>query len=140
VKIESLGILTPEQVTQTLTAADVLLFVRGHISSRRGSAIAGIATGLPIVCYAGLETSWPITEAGILAVPLGDRESLAGALETVLSDGSFRTKLAERSRQAQEKYFSWPAIVEQFAAALGNIPTEREASLMKKPTHTMRVA
>jgi glycosyltransferase involved in cell wall biosynthesis len=140
VEIESLGLLTPEQVSQALIGADVLLFVRGHISSRRGSAIAGIATGLPIVCYAGLETAWPITEAGIFAVPLGDREALAEALETVLSDDPLRKELAVRSRQAQEKYFSWAAIVERFGAALGTNSTEKESDLTKKSTNAIRVA
>jgi glycosyltransferase involved in cell wall biosynthesis len=140
VEIESLGLLRPEQVSKTLARADVLLFVRGQISSRRGSAIAGIASGLPIVCYSGPETAWPITEAGILAVPLGDREALAAALETVLSDDRFRRTLAARSRQAQVKYFSWAAIVEQFAAALGTIPIEKEADLTKKSSDAMRFA
>ncbi len=140
VEIESLGLLAPEQVRQALAGADVLLFVRGQISTRRGSAIAGIASGLPIVCYSGAETAWPITEAGILAVPLGDRESLAGALETVLLDGPFRKTLAERSSQAQEKYFSWAAIAERFAAALGAIPPEKEGGLKKKPSNATRVA
>ena len=117
-EIESMGLLPPIEVHQALVGADVLLFVRGQISSRRGSAIAGIASGLPVVCYSGPETAWPITEAGILAVPLGDREALAVALETVLSDGPFRRTLAERSRQAQEKYFSWAAIAERFVAEL----------------------
>jgi hypothetical protein len=139
VEIESLGLLTPEQVSQALAGADVLLFVRGQISSRRGSAIAGIASGLPIVCYSGVETAWPITEGGIVAVPLGDREALAGALETVLTDGPFRKALAERSRQAHEKYFSWRAITERFATALGAIPPEKEDGLKKKPD-AMRVA
>jgi glycosyltransferase involved in cell wall biosynthesis len=110
VEIETLGLVSPEQVTATLARADVLLFVRGQISSRRGSAIAGIACGLPIVCYSGPETDWPITEAGILAVPSGDRQALAGALENVLSDAALRSALAERSRNAQQKYFSWQAI------------------------------
>ena len=140
VEIESLGLLSPIDVQQTLARADVLLFVRGQISTRRGSAIAGIASGLPIVCYSGSETVWPITEAGILAVSLGEREALAAALETVLSDAPLRRSLAERSRQAHEKYFSWNAITEQFAAALGINPTGKEADLTKKPSSTMRVA
>jgi glycosyltransferase involved in cell wall biosynthesis len=140
VEIESLGLLSPVEVNQALASADVLLFVRGQISSRRGSAIAGIASGLPIVCYSGPETAWPITEAGILAVPLGDREALSGALETLVSDGPFRRTLAERSRLAHEKYFSWAAITERFAAALGGIPTEKEADVTKKPSDTIRVA
>ena len=118
VAIESLGLLSPLAVNQALARADVLLFVRGQISSRRGSAIAGIASSLPIVCYSGPETAWPITEAGILAVSLGDREALAAALETVLTDGAFRRTLAERSRQAHEKYFSWAAITERFEEEL----------------------
>jgi glycosyltransferase involved in cell wall biosynthesis len=115
VEIESRGLLSPAEVSQVLSGADAQLFVRGQISSRRGSAIAGIASGLPIVCYTGPETGWPITEAGVLAVPLGDREALAAALETVLSDDPLRRTLAERSRHAHEKYFSWTAITERFA-------------------------
>jgi glycosyltransferase involved in cell wall biosynthesis len=118
VEIESLGLLSPGQVTQTLARADVLLSIRGQVSTRRSNAIAGIAFGLPVVCYSGPETAWPITEAGILAVPLGDRQALAGALESLLSDEPFRRKLAERSRKTYEKYFSWVAIVERFAAEL----------------------
>jgi hypothetical protein len=140
VEIESLGLLSPIEVHETLARGDVLLFVRGQISSRRGSAIAGIASGLPIVCYSGPETAWPITEAGILAVPLGEREALAAALETVLSDDAFRRTLAERSREAHEKYFSWAAITEEFVAALGANSTEKKADLTKKPSQSMRVA
>ncbi len=114
-EIESLGLLSPIEVQRALARADVLLFVRGQISSRRGSAIAGIAGGLPIVCYSGSETAWPITEAGIVAVPMGDRQALADALVNVLSDAALRETLAARSRQAHQKYFSWDAISEKFA-------------------------
>jgi glycosyltransferase involved in cell wall biosynthesis len=139
-EIESLGLVTPEQVSQALAGADVLLFVRGQISTRRGSAIAGIACGLPIVCYSGAETAWPITEAGVLAVVPGDSNALAAALETVLSDNTFRMTLAERNRKAHEKYFSWAAITAEFAAALGANSTEQQADLSKKKSDTMRVA
>ena len=118
VEIESLGLLSPEQVSQTLARSTVLLSIRGQVSTRRGNAIAGIAFGLPVVCYSGPETAWPITEAGILTAPLGDRQGIAGALESLLLDEPFRRKLAERSRQAYEKHFSWGAIVERLAAEL----------------------
>jgi glycosyltransferase involved in cell wall biosynthesis len=118
INVETLGLLSPEEVSHTLGQSDVLLFVRGSISSRRGSAIAGIACGLPIVCYAGAETGWPITEAGVLAVAQGDREALSAALERVLTDEPFRAALAERSRHAQDQYFAWPAIASGYAAAL----------------------
>jgi hypothetical protein len=119
VDLEMLGLLSPEGVSQALKRADVMLFVRGQISSRRGSAIAGIACGLPVVCYEGPETGWPITEAGILSVPLGDREALSEALERVLSNNELRSALCQRSRRAQEQYFSWSAIAARYAEALG---------------------
>lgn len=118
VEIVSLGLLSPQQVSHTLARADVLLSIRGQVSTRRGNAIAGIACGLPVVCYSGPETAWPITEAGILTVPLGDRQALAGMLENLLMDETLRKKMAERSRQAYEKYFSWGAIVARFAEEL----------------------
>jgi hypothetical protein len=65
VELRVLGVLASEDVAKTLLQADVLLFVRGEISTRRGSAIAGIACGLPVVAFAGVETAPPITAAGI---------------------------------------------------------------------------
>jgi glycosyltransferase involved in cell wall biosynthesis len=140
VAIESLGLLPPIAVSQALSRADVLLFVRGQISSRRGSAIAGIAAGLPILCYSGPETAWPITEAGISAVPQGDRGALAIALETMLTDDAFRRTLAGRSRAAHEKYFSWAAITAQFAAAVRVDSNAQAVGLGKSPSDSRRVA
>jgi glycosyltransferase involved in cell wall biosynthesis len=116
--VEVLGLLSPEDVSRTLVRADVLLFVRGEISTRRGSAIAGIACGLPIVGFESADTAWPLTEAGLLLVREGDREALSTALTKVLSDPALRQSLQQRSRHAQDQYFSWPAIARRFAAVL----------------------
>jgi len=35
-----------------------------------------------------------------------------------LSDAAYRASLAERSRRAQEKYFSWSAIAAKYAEAM----------------------
>lgn len=42
VQIEARGILPPVDVSRALQAADALLFVRGPVSTRKGSAMAGI--------------------------------------------------------------------------------------------------
>jgi glycosyltransferase involved in cell wall biosynthesis len=113
-----LGLLPPDEIAKTLALADVLLFVRGGVSSRRGSALAGIACGLPIVGYAGPETGFPVTEAGLELVPMGDREALAKALDHVLSDDRLRQDLRRKSMRAHRDYFSWEKIAEQFATEL----------------------
>ncbi len=118
VVLNVLGVLPPEQLRRELLTVDVLLCVRGHISTRRGSAIAGIACGLPIVGYRGEETAFPITEAGVLLAEPGDRVGIAEALKRVLCDAKFREEMRQRSLAADQKYFSWDAITEQFLLAL----------------------
>jgi glycosyltransferase involved in cell wall biosynthesis len=118
VQLSVKGIIPAEEVAQELARADVLLFVRGHISSRRGSAIAGIACGLPVIAYRGQETAAPITEAGVVLVSPENRAELGEALTRVLFDGEYRASLAARSAAAHEKYFSWPAIASRYAEEL----------------------
>jgi glycosyltransferase involved in cell wall biosynthesis len=120
VVLSVLGVLPPDQIQRQLLMADVLLCVRGHISTRRGSAIAGIACGLPIVGYRGEETAFPITEAGVLLADPGDRVGIAEALKRVLCDAKFRDEMRQRSLMAERKYFSWDAIAEQFLLVLEN--------------------
>lgn len=118
VDLSILGVLPSEQIRENLAKADVLLCIRGHVSSRRSSAIAGIACGLPIVGYRGEETAFPITEAGVLLAESGDRDGVAEALCRVLSDGKLRKELQERSVAAEKEYFSWDAIATQFVRVL----------------------
>jgi glycosyltransferase involved in cell wall biosynthesis len=114
-----LGLLSPEDLTRELTHADVLLFVRGGVSSRRGSALAGIACGLPVVGYRSEETAFPVTEAGVVLVAPRDRDSLAEALIRVLADDDLRQQLRTRSCNAQKQYFSWEVISSLFLDLLG---------------------
>jgi glycosyltransferase involved in cell wall biosynthesis len=120
VSVEALGLLKPEEVTAAFSRVEVVLFVRGGISARRGSAIAAIACGLPIVAYESDETSFPVTEAGVLLAPQGDVLALAQKLGRVLSDSAYRLQLCERSRLAQQKYFSWTVIAESFLYMLAD--------------------
>jgi len=112
------GVLEPAQVVEKLSAADLLLFIRGPISSRRGSAIAGIACGLPVVAYPGPETAAPITDAGVILVHPDRPGQLHDAVLRILSDPETRQDLAARSRRAYQAHFSWPTIAGRFAVLL----------------------
>jgi glycosyltransferase involved in cell wall biosynthesis len=112
------GVLDPAQVVRRLIACDVLLFVRGGISSRRGSAIAGIACGLPVIAFSGSETAAPITDAGVILVCPDAPDRLNAALASVLADPALRAELAARSRAVYAEHLAWPAIAWQFAARL----------------------
>jgi len=112
------GVVAPERVVQKLSACDVLLFVRGGISSRRSSAIAGIACGLPVIAYSGSETAPPITDAGVVLFPPDQPCQLHASLVRVLSDANYRNDLAARSRAVFEAHFAWPTIAGRFAKLL----------------------
>jgi len=118
IEFSMLGLMPAEELAQALAGADVLLCVRGHVSSRRGSAIAGIVCGVPIVGYRGEETGFPITEAGVMLVNMGDREGLVQALAQVLTDEKLSFKLQQRSLAAAQQFFCWKSIAAQYVRAL----------------------
>lgn len=128
VELHVLGVLSEENVVRTLTISDVLLFVRGPISSRRGSAIAGIACGLPVIAYAGPETAPPITEAGLALFSPQRKGDLGEVLLRVLEDVHYRASLAQQSWVAQQQYFSWRTIAARYAEFLGRPDPLRTAS------------
>jgi glycosyltransferase involved in cell wall biosynthesis len=117
VQIDAFGLLPAKEVVQTLSSCEAMLFVRGPLSTRRGSAMAGIACGLPVIAREGWETAPPVTSAGVVLVPSSE-DTFGPALLRVLTDNEFRISLAERSRQAHEQFFSWQAVAAQFVAAL----------------------
>jgi glycosyltransferase involved in cell wall biosynthesis len=120
VEISVMGLLPAAEITETLLRSDAMLCVRGTVYPRRGTAIAGIACGLPIVGYRGPETIFPITEAGLELVPYSEPGALGPALSRVLSDNHLRQQLRNRSLRAHAEYFSWEKIAERFSTELFN--------------------
>jgi len=118
IKIENLGLQSAEDLTRTLCACHALLCVRGQLFARRGSALAGVACGVPIVAYAGPAQQTPLVEAGIEFVPWRDREALGMAVVRVLEDESLQAALRKRSRHAQRRWFSWDQIAGWHVEAL----------------------
>jgi glycosyltransferase involved in cell wall biosynthesis len=114
VEFEALGVLSGAQVSQALASADVALFVRGPISTHRGTAIASISNGIPLVAYALPSLPAPLLQAGLEPVRYRDREKLAEATVRVLTDPQLWSNLHERSRRAYEKYFSWEAVASRY--------------------------
>jgi glycosyltransferase involved in cell wall biosynthesis len=123
VVIEIRGIVAAEDIVRTLGASDVLLFPRGPVSTNRGSAMAGIACGLPVIAQEGKITSPIIKEAGVVLISSDRGADFGAALAHVLSDADYRASLAARSRAAQSKHFSWAANARKYAAFMNESST-----------------
>jgi glycosyltransferase involved in cell wall biosynthesis len=118
IELSVFDLLPAEEIGEMLSRADVQIDVRAHISSRRGSVVAGIVCQTPIVGFESSATDSTIREAGVVLVPLGDIGALTAAVTRILSDDSFREELRQRSRAASRNYFSWDAISDQLLRAL----------------------
>ncbi|MGC1188527.1 MAG: glycosyltransferase [Candidatus Acidiferrales bacterium] len=112
------GVLPADEIAREFGRADALLFVRKVITLQRGSAIAGIACGLPVVGYGSEVRSGPLAEAGIEWSSPHDRHALAQGLVRVLTDSHRWMELHERNVRAHEKYFSWSRISQLYIAVL----------------------
>ncbi len=117
-EVTILGIQNPQDIRRTLTKSDVMLCVRGPLYPRRGSALTGVACGLPIVAYGGAAEGTPMAEAGVELVPYGDRHALGAAVRRIFLDKDLWRSLHERSLQAHDRYFSWGFIAQKFDEAL----------------------
>ncbi|HEY4742771.1 MAG TPA: glycosyltransferase [Candidatus Acidoferrales bacterium] len=118
IEIRVRGVIPADEITKTLATAHVLLFVRGLMNSHRGTAIAGIACGLPVVGFGEVGVDPAIESAGIRLARLHDTEALANALVEVLADEKVWRELHERSLRAQAEYFSWDAVAKRFVSLL----------------------
>lgn len=118
VEISVQGILPAQKVAECLASSDIMLCVRGMIYPRRGSAIAGIASGLAVLGYSGEAEGTPLAEAGVVLVPYRDAAALGRELARVLSDPALEAELREKSGRAYREHYSWDRIAEAFRRAL----------------------
>ena len=138
-EVEILGLRDSAEISRTLAQSDVMLSVRGPLFPRRGSVIAGIACGLPIVAYSNGKSAFPLTEAGVELVPWRDPEALAAAFVRVALDAQLRQSLRTKSFRAYDQYLSWSVIARSFRAALrtsARMPGISESSATPQ-THQM---
>jgi glycosyltransferase involved in cell wall biosynthesis len=121
------GFLPPPDLSATLLACDAIaLPFRDGASARRGTLMAALAHGLPIVSTlptrrsgsAGPATIWLGSGPGavgvrdgesILLVPPDDAEALAAALGRLATDLDLRARLAAGARAAADR-ISWAAL------------------------------
>ncbi len=108
------GVIPAEEITRTLASADASLCVRGVTASNRGTSIAGIACGVPLVAYGRLGNDPAIDAAGIQMAPWHEPAALAAALAEVLTNAALWERLHERNLQAQDRYFSWDAVANHY--------------------------
>ncbi len=108
------GVCAAPEVTRIFSESDAMLAVRGRLYLRRGSALAGLACGLPIIGYGGEATGTILEQGGIALVPFGDRDALGVALRDILTRSVLWQEMHDKSLALQQKYLSWDVIAADY--------------------------
>jgi glycosyltransferase involved in cell wall biosynthesis len=107
-KLVATGELPPQQAADALACADLAVFAfPDGVSGRRGSLMAALALGLPVVGTQGASTEacWGEREA-VALVNAWDTEALADTLSALLADPIRRARLAARGTDTYRACFS----------------------------------
>lgn len=119
-RVRCAGYVEPEEVSRLLSSADLCLapYIDG-ISARRGSVIAAIAHGLPIVSTTGRLTDRALFDASpILLADVNDGPAFVARATRLAGDAGERKALRCRLMAFHDRHFSWPSIAGPLLAAL----------------------
>jgi glycosyltransferase involved in cell wall biosynthesis len=120
-RVDTPGTLAEDEVSLRLRASDLLLlsFADG-ISTRRGTLMAGLAHGLPIVGLRGVSTDAVLLrhpEAFVLT-PVGDHEAFAKAVLALAGDRERMAATGQAAGALYREQFDWPVIADRMLALL----------------------
>jgi glycosyltransferase involved in cell wall biosynthesis len=105
--IQATGVLPPEDLSSHITACDLLIqpYPDG-VSSRRGSIMAGLAHGKPIVSTWGPLTAPLWREAGALRLaPAKDAPAFVHFIQELCGDPQERQRMGLASRKLYDEHF-----------------------------------
>jgi glycosyltransferase involved in cell wall biosynthesis len=107
-RVHAAGGVSADAAAAHLRGCDLLLqpYPDG-VNGRRGSVMAGLALGVPVVTTCGAHTEPLWDEQGLAALaPDGDTAALLAAAERLAADADARRRLGERGRAGYLRYFS----------------------------------
>ncbi|MEE9276228.1 MAG: glycosyltransferase family 4 protein, partial [bacterium] len=126
------GFVDNARVSEILLAADLFLApYEGGISIRRGSLMAALVHGLPVVSTPPRAPTKYFREGeNFAAVPFGDAEALADRAGALMEDAEARARLRAGAEDLAAR-FRWPAIAEGTRAFLHSVLAGRPLRLKK---------
>jgi glycosyltransferase involved in cell wall biosynthesis len=121
VTVRSPGRQLADEISLELSAADVVLlpFFDG-VSTRRGTLMAALAHGLPVIGLSGHNTDSVLAQAtdAIVLTAVGDRAAYARAAVELTREPARLQAIGEAGRRLYDSRFDWPVLVESVASQL----------------------
>jgi glycosyltransferase involved in cell wall biosynthesis len=125
---QELDVLTPgglpaDDVSRHLRASDLLLLsFSDGVSTRRGTLMAGLAHGLPVVAVRGVSTDDVLLRHpdAITLTPVGDQRAFAQAVLDITSDPERLMRAGRAGRALYSTHFDWPVAAERLMTVFTN--------------------
>ena len=120
------GSVSDARLLDILGTSDVFVMpnivVPGNVEGFGIVAIEAAASGLPVVAsrLEGIPDAIVDGENGTLVTP-EDADAFVSALRSLVADAAERTRRGERGRAYTERHYSWPQIIEQYAALFAGL-------------------
>ena len=111
----ALGHLAAPEASRALSSLDVLAlpFIDG-ISERRGSLMAGLQHGVPVVSTIGHNTGSHLQQAEWLALtPVSDRAAFVRTVGQLLADPQARRRIGAAAQTQYHQNYSWSVVVDR---------------------------
>jgi glycosyltransferase involved in cell wall biosynthesis len=119
--VQKTGYLPGDALGEKLAAADLFLApLSDGVSTKRGTVMAALQHGLPVVATEGPATDTVLRCSGsaITLTPVGSPNQFATAAVVVATDEPARNAQATAARELYEQQFDWAVISEKLLAAL----------------------
>ncbi|MHB8510949.1 MAG: glycosyltransferase family 4 protein [Actinomycetota bacterium] len=114
----STGPLDASLISEYLAACDLYAFIEPlGPTPRKGSLLAAMGAGLPIIALDGKNTD-PIFATSMKLVPPG---SFAKAVEELIDHPELRAALGVRAKELVQKEFSWSRIADDLLGLIGDL-------------------
>jgi len=115
------GLLEPGEVAGRLAASDLFLapLIDG-VSTRRGSVMAGLQHGLPMIGTEGPLTDQVLADAkdALVLTPVGRPEEFAATAARLAEEPEARERMGAAARRLYECQFDWSVVASRLHAAL----------------------
>lgn len=121
------GCLQDSELARLLAASDIFLapYADGA-TTRRGSLMAGLQHGLPVVTTVGPRTDGMLRDASdaMCLVPVGARQRFVEATQALASDRDRRLSLGSSARALYEREFAWDVLATELLQALRGVSAD----------------
>jgi glycosyltransferase involved in cell wall biosynthesis len=130
-RVDTPGSLPADELSRCLRASDVLLLsFSDGVSTRRGTLMAGLEHGLPVVSLSGVSTDDVLLKhpEALVLTPVGDHHAFSAAVLDITSDPLRLESTGRAARTLYASEFDWPVIAERLMEILsGSAPRARRS-------------